>query len=261
MRTLFWKCLSRAFLPLLLIAALGLGQVRAAGEILIYFYNPDANLRDVAKLKTEVEEYFRSIDSSANLKAFLRLTDLEAALKSQPPNFLVASSWVTKDLGARYGFKPLLVGQVGSEKSYNKVLISKKDMPQGGAPSLSMVGLGNKNVEAIKNLVPDLKKFAQVNVIEVSKDIDAVLAVSFDQVDLALVRSQNIDSIRTANASAVAGIKVLARSTPIEYPNFSAAANSDPPIVDKFLKGLQSNKDAKSAQALDLMGFQSWGPR
>ncbi len=233
-------------------------SLRAAPEVTIYFYNPDANLRDVAKLKTQVQDYFRGIDSTVTLKAFLRLQDLQNALRSQPSDFLIAPSWITKDVGTRYGYKPLLVGKVGADKNYNKVLISKKALPAGGSPSLSTVGLGG-NPETLKALVPDLKKYSNVSIVEVSKDIDAVLAVSFDQVDLALVRSQNIDAIRKANESAVTGIKVLAQSAPIEFPNFSASSKVDPPLVDKFLKGLLASKDPKSLQALDLMGFESWG--
>jgi hypothetical protein len=228
-------------------------------EVVIYFYNPDANLRDMAQLKSQVQEYFQSIDSNSTLKAFLRLQDLLNALKTQPPDFLVASSWVFKSYGANFGFKPLLVGQGAGGKSYYKVLISKKGLPENASPSLSMVGLGEANVSSLKNLVPELKKYPTINVVEVSKDIDAVFAVSFDQVDMALVHPQNIEAVRKANQSAVSDVKILAKSTPIEYPIFSATAKVSSALVDKFVKGLQGSKDGKSIQALNLMGFAGWG--
>jgi hypothetical protein len=227
-------------------------------SVLIYFYNPDANLGDMAKLKSEVQAYFQAIEPGATLKAFLRLQDLLTALKSQPPDFLVASSWVTKTYAGQYGLKPLLVGRVGAERAYAKVLISKKAVSPGATPSLSTVGLGAQNLDVLKSLVPDLRKFPSLNVVEVSKDLDAVLAVSFDQVDLGLVRSENIEAIRKVNQVAVANLKVLARSTPIEYPIFSATAKVQAPVADKFVKGLQATK---GTQALDLMGFESWGAR
>jgi hypothetical protein len=228
-------------------------------EVMIYFYNPDANLRDMAQLKSQVQEYFQSIDSNSSLKAFLRLQDLLNALKTQPPDFLVASSWVFKSYGANYGFKPLLVGQGTGGKSYYKVLISKKGLPENSSPSLSMVGLGEQNISTLKTLVPELRKYPTINVVEVSKDIDAVFAVSFDQVDMALVHPQNIEAVRKANQTAVAEVKILAKSTPIEYPIFSATSKVNSSVVDKFVKGLQSSKDGKSIQALNLMGFASWG--
>jgi hypothetical protein len=228
-------------------------------EVMIYFYNPDANLRDVAQLKSQVQEYFQSIDPNASLKAFLRLQDLLNALKSQPPDFLVASSWVIKSYGASFGFKPLLVGQGAGGKSYYKVLISKKGLPESSSPSLSMVGLGESNAAGLKALVPELKKYSNINVVEVSKDIDAVFAVSFDQVDMALVHPQNIEAVRKANQSAVSEVKILAKSMPIEYPIFSSTPKASSSVVDKFVKGLQSSKDGKSIQALNLMGFAGWG--
>jgi hypothetical protein len=122
-----------------------------------------------------------------------------------------------------------------------------------------MVGLGDPSQATIKALVPQLKQFASLNVVEVSKDLDAVLAVSFEQVDLALVRSENIEAIRNVNQAAIAGIKVLAKSTAIQYPIFSASPKAEQPLVDKYVSGLQTTKDAKAAEALDLMGFESWG--
>jgi len=228
-------------------------------ETLIYFYNPDANLRDVAQLKSQVQEYFRTIDKDVNLKAFLRLQDLLTALKTQPPDFLVASSWVFKNYGANFGLKPLLVGQGTGGRAYYKVLISKKGLPGGAAPSLSMVGLGEQNISNLKSLVPELKKYLNINIVEVSKDIDAVFAVSFDQVDMALVHPQNIETVRKANQSAVTDVKVLAKSTPIDYPIFSATTKAGSALVEKFVKGLQGSKDGKSIQALNLMGFAGWG--
>jgi hypothetical protein len=243
----------------LILTGLALSVPGVGGQTVIYFYNPDANLADVAKLKSEVQAYFRGIDPSATLKAFVRLPDLLDALKTEPPDFLVAASWVTKQYAVRSGFKPLLVGQVGSSRAYNKVLISKK-MVTGVSPSLSLVGQ-EQTVEDIKSIVPELRKYASLNVVEVTKDLDAVLAVSFEQVDLALVRPQNIEAIRKVNQLAVADVKVLARSTPIEYPIFSAFSKTDAPLVEKFVKGLQAARDPKSSQALDLMGFESWGVR
>jgi hypothetical protein len=231
-------------------------SVQAGPGTVMYFYHPDANLRDVAQLKSQVQEYFRSIDSKIQLTAFLKLQDLEKAIRSKPPDILLASSWVSKTTGSQHGYKPLLVGQVGTNRSYKKVLISKKALPPSGSPSLSMVGLGQQN---LKQLVPKLRKYAHLNVIEVSKDLDAVLAVSFGQVDLGLVRSQNIEAIRKVNAMAVKGIQVLAQSAPIEYPIISASPKLEQPVIDKFVQVLPTIKDAKSAQALDLMGFESWG--
>lgn len=246
---------------LVLLTALLFSPPGRGDSVLIYFYNPDANLGDVAKLKSSVQEYFQAIEPGATLKAFIRLQDLLAALKSQPPDFLVASSWVTKTYAGQYGLKPLLVGRVGAERSYTKILISKKAMPSSASPSLSTVGLGAQNLDVLKSLVPDLRKFSNLNVVEVSKDLDAVLAVSFDQVDLGLVRSENIEAIRKVNQVAVANLKTLGRSTPIEYPIFSATAKVQAPAMDKFVKGLQAQKDEKAAQAMELMGFQSWGLR
>lgn len=243
---------------LLLIAVVGLvflPRGNAGPGTVIYFFNPDANLRDVAKLKSEVQTYFRSVDSDATLKAFVRLSDLQSALKSKPPDFLVAASWVSQDYTSKFGFKPLLVGRVGTGKTYMKVLISKKVIPKGASPSLSMVGLGGLD---LKTLVPALKQYATLDIVEVSKDLDAVLAVSFEQVDMALVRQQNIDSIRQANQSAVAGLAVRARSTPITYPILSASPKAGADKVGKFVKGLQSGS-AESSQALSLMGFENWG--
>lgn len=243
------------FLALFIILSLGPG-VRVAFATTMYFYHPDANLRDVAELKSLVQEYFKSIDSKIKLQAFLKRKDLESAMKRKPPDYLLAASWVSKDTGSRLGYKPLAVGQMGAKKSYEKVLISKKALPPGGTPTVSMVGLGGQD---IKDVVPNLKKYAHLNVIEVSKDLDAVLAVSFDQVDLGLVKSQNIDAIRSVNALAVKDIKVLGRSSPIEHPIISASPNVGAPDVDKFLQGVLTVKNAKSAKALDLMGFDGWG--
>lgn len=251
------RALSRTLLLLTLICS----AASASAETRIYYYDPDANLKDIAKLKTEVQSYFRKADPGSSLTAFVRMEDLVSAMKSSPPDFLVAASWFTKAQAARLGYKPLLVGHMGASKSYHKVLIAKTGTTPADSASLSMVRFGENSSDSLRSLVPDIGKYPNLNVVEVSKDIDAVLAVSFGQVDMALVRQQNIDAIRKVNASAVANLRVLGKSLPIEYPVLSASPKTDPELIDKVVKALQSPDVSGDAGAMDLLGFQGWTNR
>lgn len=230
----------------------------------IFFYNPDANLKDVSLLKARVSNYLKKMNTSIDFQPFIKFEVMMQQIEARKPSFLILSSWYYPILAQKYPLIPLLIPVKDGQKGYKKVLVTLediRDLKELGGKTLATTPLGDNTPELLAhNFFKDNPiDISAMKIITVPKDLDALLAVSYKRVNLALVVPDNMNVLRTVNP-AVEKIKIIYTSPEILHPLLVvlkdyASAEEIEKIKSIFLK-MSENLDGKDV--LNLLNYDRW---
>ena len=96
-------------------------------------------------------------------------------------------------------------------------------------------------------------------VVPVPKDVDALLALSFGQVDAALVTSEQYELLARTNPSEAERLRVLAFSPEVGLPPVFASSDADPVLRDRLQDLLvRLPQVSGGASVLAMLGFDSF---
>ncbi len=227
---------------------------------LFYFYSPDWRPGNLNLLAESMEKIIAEEGVGVRFQAFARYEDFVERLEIERPEFLVAPSWFEKV--DRLGMDiELLARPVRNGKtSYRKALMtapeveSLENLSHGSiAATVHTMGPGgDRTVLEVFNLDPTTAK-----VIPVPKDIDALLALSFGQVDAALVTSAQFEMVTRINPNITKGLQVLAFSPEIDFPGVYATNKASEDMRRGFAHALgRLNKHEAGRHLLEQLGYE-----
>jgi hypothetical protein len=188
-----------------------------------YYFNPDSPQSNLGRLKQEFEAYFSDKDFSFSFQPFTHFVDFHRLNSKNRPSFILVPEWYYRKYGQELGLHPLLVPVRNGSTTYKKVLL----VSQSAAPASSdyeiisfatTMGLNGESA-VIKELVAEeLVSLEQLNIINVPKDLDAILALVLGQVKMALVAQDNLQNISEINPRIIKTIKNLEKSITVPMP-------------------------------------------
>lgn len=230
----------------------------------IFFYNPDANLKDISILKAKVGSYLRKMNTNMDFQPFIRFDVMEQQIEVKKPSFIIISSWYYHTLAQKHLLHPLLIPQKNGQKSYRKVLVtleSIQDLKELNGKTLATTPLGENTpgllaTNFFRNTSVDV---ASMKIITVPKDLDALLAVSYRRVNSAMVVPDNINALKAINP-VVEKIKIVYTSPEILFPPLVALINYASPEEIKKIQLIFSTmpESLEGQQALDLLNYDGW---
>jgi len=230
---------------------------------LFYFYSPDWRPPDLGRLASAVETSLANGGVRTTFQAFTRYEDFERHLADKAPVFLIAPAWIAKAAaGSRLGLTVVVRPQRRGRTGYRKALMSRPGID-------SIDGLARGSVAATLHATSDgaaasvLSPFNldpnSARVVPVPKDVDALLALSFGQVDGALVTSEQYDQLALSNPAEASRLRVLAFSPEVPLPPVFASAGADPQATARLRERLlHLAEDPDGASALALLGFDGF---
>jgi hypothetical protein len=188
-----------------------------------YFFSPDWRPADLGKLAVSTERAFAAGGVQIRFQGFTRYEDFEREMLAAPADFVLAPGWLGGHGAAAVGVTlvPIVHPVRRGKTVYRKALMTRPgidsidDLTRGSvAATLHSMGPGTATVvlEAF-HLAPDSAK-----IVPVPKDVDALLALSFGQVDAALVTSEQFEQLSRGNPREAERLRVLAFSPEVTLP-------------------------------------------
>jgi len=189
-----------------------------------YYFNPDSPQSNLGQLKNEFETYFSNNNFSCNFQPFTHFVDFHRLSRERRPSFILVPAWYVSKYGKELGLHPLLVEVRNGSTSYKKILLVSKTSPAElndyDIVPLAMTSMGpNDQTSSIKELIADhLVSIQQLNIINVPKDLDAILALVLGQVKMALVAQDNLQVISSVNPRITQAVEKLDKSITVSMP-------------------------------------------
>lgn len=239
-----------------------------AQPIRFYFFSPDWRPADLGRLAAGVEDVLKREQLEVTFQAFTRYEDFARQVAEKPPHFLLAPAWMEapdgSGIAAGLDLKVLARPQRHGRSGYRKALMTRTgidsidDLAHGSiAATVWSMGAGSdRSILDAFHLAADSAK-----VVPVPKDVDALLALSFAQVDAALVTGLQYELLAATNPVEAESLRVLAFSPEIGLPPVFACAGADAELADRLptvLAGFTSTDEGR--QVLALLGFDAFVP-
>ncbi len=237
---------------------------QAAAAKTILFFDPDANHQAILHIKAWFNEFLRDANSELTFQPVLSAGALETMLRDPTSAYAIVASSYLKE--RRAAFEPILVPTSHGATSYRKLLVDKgegatKDL---SAKTLAATLAGEDAAATTKALLAGLKEGGvQVTgtiVVPVSKDIDALLALSFGQVDAALVTPESLEVLKRINPTAATSFRTVMRTRAILRPPLCVLPGRTTPAERAKLIELlrRMSAHASGLKAMSSLGFDGW---
>ncbi len=210
-------------------------------------------------------DYFKSINENYYLQPVAKLDEFILQCKSNSSQYVIISPLFTNILASELKFSKILsaASQTAShidEFGYKKSLLVRKEkikkISDLADKSLASINLGPQGFSIINNLLFKDTKL-ELEYIWVKKDLDAIFAVSFEQVDAALVSPLSINTIKNEKPEYLLNLISILESEEIYYPCLYTikSINEMDSFKDTFKKMAENEKGKK---LLNMLGINKW---
>ena len=190
-----------------------------------YYFNPDSPQSNLGQLKSEFEAFFFNNNFSFSFQPFTHFVDFHRLNSERRPAFIIVPEWYLQKYGKELGLHPLLIPVRNGSTSYEKILLVSKASTQGLNDydivpfAMTPMGSNGQQMSSIQELIADeLISVQQLNIINVPKDLDAILALVLGQVKMALVARDNLQIIADVNPRIAQSIRKLDKSITVSMP-------------------------------------------
>ena len=179
------------------------------------FFDPGANQFDIQALSGAFSRFLEHVDADISFQVVRDANALNTMLHDSQVQFVMVNSEFVRTYGD--GLAPLMVPTVGGDAYYRKLLIDtgktlNKNL-RGKGVAASWVA-GNRDSSRVTAELASIG-VAGARLIAVPKDIDALLALSFGQVDAALVTPSSVEVLRQVNPQVASSFRVIAETKKI----------------------------------------------
>jgi hypothetical protein len=188
----------------------------------LYFYNPEVSATRNTVLKGSFDKYLLS-EGEFQLQPVEEKRLFDQLLFSGRADALLMSSQHFEQLVAdnpelNKRYHAALQGKKGDSDSYTKLLVSKFSAPDLKVSTLASSRGRDFSLAMIAEMLPSVatKSIEQVSLLEVPKDIDALMSVGFDLADLALATDDSFATLSALYNEQYPKLHVIGRSRPLK---------------------------------------------
>jgi hypothetical protein len=254
---------SRGIVAVTLLMVCLVPRVGSAAEPKFLLYDPDTNHGDIVAITAAFNKFLAGIEEGTTFQAVQKPEAFVSLAKDEQSKFAIVSSAYLSAKDVK--LTPLLIPSLHGDIYYRKVLLSSTQMASSKdlrSKNVAVTGAGNPTLA--KRTQDELNDAGVTGamLINVPKDVDALLALYFGQVDAALVAPASIEVLKRVNPSAVTSLKVLLETKKIlRSPLCVISDRADSQEAQKMLTAFKGI--AGTPQGRDLMrhmAIDSWVP-
>ncbi len=220
----------------------------------VFMLNPESGVADIRKVKEGLDAYFRTQGISATTYVFANAVDFEDSVERLHPDIAIVASYYAQFRQDRFRWNVLLAGHNNQQKTFHKILIASEKFSD-------IAALKNKSIATVPfglpEIVPGKLTMQEIRAVTVSKDIDAIMALGFEQVDAAIVTAESFEKLRAINPEVADKLYILQELPPIAYPVVVGFPES--PNVESLARALTTISESGQAKSplrfLGITGF------
>ncbi|MFC1771515.1 hypothetical protein ACFLZV_06490 [Candidatus Margulisiibacteriota bacterium] len=227
----------------------------------VYFFVPEANIRNYALLKNTFAEYLTKF-GKYNVQPVSDEKIFEKFVKEDPDGVFIVSSWLFKKLAPANNLAAKLTMIVNSSNTTKEILLTKQvnDLAmilKGGTVSSSRGKVYVRDL--LKTLLPE-EDPTKVKLITVPRDMDALMSVGFGMANACITSEDSFDKLAGINPYQHKELKQLATSQEMLRPvvAINAISTEDPSNFLHILKEISD--DPASKLLLQIVGVDGFAP-
>ncbi len=210
----------------------------------IYFYTTENNINDFKNLKSTFDDYLNEY-GKFTFHPFTNKEKFETFLKDDEI-VVFLSSWHYNQIFRKYALKARLVALKNNKSIDTKVLVGKKDTPFGGKITTAF------SRDYTNKLFDELSLNRDINIIKVSKEIDALMAVGFGMSQFALVSKDSFEALKKVNSFLAKQLIVFKESKPKLRMLIATKDNHKHTKLKGLFENMRLNKKGK--KVLNILG-------
>jgi len=172
----------------------------------VYFYTTETNINNFKSLKVNFDNYLKHF-GNYSFQAFNNKDVFEGFLENE--NIVVIlSSWHYKQIAKKYNLQAKLVALKKQSITDTKVLVGKKYSTYMGTVTTPF------SYEYANTYIDKLSLKTSLNILNVPKEIDALMSVGFGMSQFALVSKESFELLKKANSFLASQMEIFNESAP-----------------------------------------------
>jgi ABC-type phosphate/phosphonate transport system substrate-binding protein len=234
-----------------------------AAKTPLYFYDPDVNQEKLLDIISGYSAYFEKTGANVVFQPVSSFTAWEQILRKPDLKFAVVPSRLLDRAPPGAAFEPVLVAEQRGSVFYHKLLVDKGKGQAGDLRKKTIAAAVNDDdADSILKLLPTTAKVEGTLVVTVAKDIDAALAVVFDQADAAIVTPGTIELLKRVNPVAAAKLRTIGETPEILRAPLCQVSGRVSSADNRSLREalLAMDKEESGKKILQASGVDRWVP-
>ncbi len=228
----------------------------------LFFYSPEFAPDNLGVLKKLAEDYLRSRGVAVRFQAFARFEDFRSEFDKRDVRFAILPPWAVDQGCAGHTMLPLARPvRAGSTMDRKTLIVGPTIRSVGDLRNASVAVTDTKRSDAAVPplLAPFIAKHRNIRVIAVPKDVDALLAVSFGQVEAAFVSTAQFETLTQLSPTLTSSLREIGFSVEAPFPLLYAAGNTPTEDIDRFVEATRRMSESDAGQRLlRLLGYDQW---
>lgn len=247
---------------ILLAFLLGPRVVSAEEKLTIYFYNPETSINRNVVLKNTLDAYLHS-QGDYQFQPVDNADVFEQLVINDRAALFVMSSWQFEQLTTRASIVPVLRGLKEGRDTYRKLLV--RENPSQNAINLTGMTIATSGSESysrsiLRTMFPEYPSahFANVNILIVPKDIDALMAVGFGLADAAMATELSLEKLSMLYRNQHQKLEIVGQSQPLKRLLVVSPQNPTLRLSNALQAVILMPESEKGRTGLSMLGLDGW---
>jgi hypothetical protein len=233
----------------------------ASPSLKIFYYNPEINASRNTVLKNTWDTYLDPLGKLV-FQPVDRRSDFDDLLQKEASAVFIMSEWLFDklDLQGNEFYKVALQGLKDGADTYHRILVGHDNEVDLATARIASSGDKGRSLALLAEIFPELSasQIAQLKLLQVPKDIDALMALGYGLADLALGSEVSLSSMARLNQNRFQQLKVIRQSKPLSQ-SIVVLKSIKAEDKSKLIQRLLSMPDSESGQqAMSLIGLDNW---
>ena len=222
----------------------------------LYFYSNESTVSSYKSLKAEFDGYLKQ-KGDYQFQPFDNQETFEDFVKDKQDGVFVVSHWHYEHLSSEQRLVPLLVGISAGKTAVRRILVGSHDADDTDLQGVVATAFTPEAGRAM--LTQILGEQAQaLELLQVPKDIDALMSVGFGMADYALSTEEGLAHVAKLNPSfqAQMGITAQGEKTLLLIAAAPAKVSSKAQALTKVMQNMGEAPNGK--QGMRMLGLDGW---